>query len=196
MESAIQSGDQLLEQSRSQLCNNNFYIPFSDSILRAVSLGKPFCKLNGLIQEAAFGYLGSPVHQEVSINALIDHPAKLQDYYEHYRDGHLVITKADSLEEKILTFYQVCFVMDVSVATLVLASPQWDHLHEFCQQNNNHFLIFGTLINDKYLHHSTIPQIDIFTLVPQFLTDTNEPPEIDIGIQLLKKKKKKNELKK
>jgi len=42
---------------------------------------------------------------------------------------------------------------------------------------------------EKYVHHQDISKIDILTLVPQFLGDTGEPPEIEVGQQLLKKKK-------
>ena len=182
----IQNGVQLLTQSQNFLQDHKFYLPFQNEVLSAISLNKPFSKLSSFIQGVAVGYLGIPVYQEISVNMLIDNPIRANAVYEQYHKSHLVVTKADSLEEKILNFCQVRFIVDVIVLKLLMASEKWDHILSFCQQNGNSLLVFGTIVNDKYVHHLDIPRIDVFRFAPQFLVGTDAPKEIEIGEQFLK----------
>jgi len=188
MESTAQDGVQLLKHAQDFLLKSKFYLPFRNETFSVVALNRPLSKLDIFIQEVATGYLGLPIYQEISVNVLNDNPVKAAAVYEKYRDGYLVITGADSLEEKVLNFCQVCFVVDVVVIKLLLASQKWPEILEFCRQNKNQFLISGTIINDKYVHHLDIPKIDVFVCIPQFLDDTNAPLEMDAGKQLFKKK--------
>jgi len=184
----IQNGIQLLNNAKLALQNNMFFLPFKEEIISAVSLCKPFSDLDDLLSEVAAGYLNFSIFQEICINVM-DDPVKANKFFETYQDKHLVITKADSLEEKIFNFSRVYYVIDVTILKLLMASQKWDQLIDFCRQNRNHFLVFGTIVNDKYIYHKDIPEMDILTLVPQFLTDTGGSPEIEIGKQLPKKKK-------
>jgi hypothetical protein len=184
----IENGSQLLEQAKQRLQKDMFFLPFKDEVVSAVALCRPFSGLDSFLKEVASGYLGFPVYQEVCINVM-DAPTKANKFFETYRGKHLVITKADSLEEKILNFSRVYYIADVTILKLLTASSKWEQLVDFCRHNRNHFLVFGTLVNDKYVHHGDIPALDIITLVPQFLDDTGEPQELEVGRQLLKKKK-------
>jgi hypothetical protein len=187
MADLIENGSQLLEQAKHLLQKDIFFLPFRDEVVSAVALCRPFSVLDSFIREVASGYLGFPVYQEVCINVM--DATKANKFYETYWGKHLVITRADSLEEKILNFSRVYYIVDVTIFKLLAASPKWEQLMDFCRHNRNHFLVFGTLINDKYVHHGDILAPDIATLVSQFLDDTGEPQELEIGKQLLKKKK-------
>lgn len=184
----IENGIQLLEQTKLSLQENMFFLPFRKEVISAVSLCKPFSRLDNFLKDVAAGFLGFPVCQEVGINA-IDDPVKAEKFYEAYRDQFLVITKADTLEEKVFNFSRVYYIVDVNIMKLLMASQRWDELADFCRQSRNHFLVFGTIVNDNYVSNKDIPELDMLTLVPQFLADTGEPPEIEVGKQLLKKKK-------
>ena len=184
----IESGPQLVGQAKNALRENMFFLPFKEEVVSAVALCRPFSILDTYLKEVASGYLNLPVYQEVCINVM-DDPSKASKFFKTYCNSHLVVTKADTLEEKIFNFSRVFYIVDVTVLKLLLASQKWEQLADFCRQNRNQFLVFGTVVNDKYVHHQDITEIDILTLVPQFLADTGEPPEIEVGQQLLKKKK-------
>lgn len=183
----IESGSQLLEQAKFFLQKDMFFLPFKDEVISAVTLCKPFSVLDAFITDVASGFLGLPVYQEVCINVM-DSTTKAQQFLGAYQNKHLVITQADSLEEKLLNFSRVYYIVDITILKLLMVSSKWDQLVEFCRQNRNQFLVFGTVVNDKYTHHGDIPPMDILTLVPQFLADNNEPLEIEAGKQRLKKK--------
>jgi len=168
------------------------FTPFRAGIITAVSLGKLYSELDTYIREIATGYLEMPVYQEISVDQ-IGNLDKAKKLYKYYADDYLVITKYSSIEEKVCGFSRVFYIVDVRLFKFLMASSQWESILEVTRQNRNHFLVFGTILDNKYIHHTDIPKLDVVTLVPQFLSDTEGAKELEVGIQQFRtsiKKKK------
>lgn len=182
---------ELLSQIQAALATTKYYLPFNKDIVKAIFLGRPFSLLDNFIREVAGGYLNMPVHQEICVDMLVDVPAKIGEIITKYSKDHLVVTKHNTIEEKVLNFSHVYFVVDVALFKLLMASPKWQQIIEFTRDQRNHFLVFGTILNEQYIHHKDIPPMDFLTLVPQHFDDINASRELDVGVQLLGAKKQR-----
>lgn len=180
---------ELLTQIQAALVTAKYFLPFKKDVVTAIFLGRPFSLLDISLREVSTGYLNMPVYQEICVDTLVDVPAKIGEFITNYSNGHLVVTKHNTIEEKVLNFSHVYFVVDVALFKLLMASPKWQQIVEFARDQRNHFLVFGTIVNDRYVHHKDIPPMDIITLVPQYIDDINASQELDVGVQLLGAKK-------
>lgn len=191
----IASGSELCETAKSALSHDFKFKPYKQDSSSAVYLGRHSGELSSLFREVASGYLDKSVYQELTFSSFADNPALAQKVHEDFYNDYLVITAADALEDKIFLFENTHFIIDVVTCKFLMLSERWLQILEYCLKHKNQFLVMGTVVNDRYIHHFDIPRLEGLILVPQFLSDTSEPPELEIGTQMLKKKKK-NEPKK